>query len=163
MSNDPTRRFAALVGFVLGGAVAGAAFWAIGYYGWVSPIRHPLKDLLAFVTLLVFPMSLVAPLALVRYLGRNLQGAKRWLVTLVGYGLLIGFTFVLAYLELFQALGVETAEEALAFFAALFGVTFGGIAGSKLATNVAGPGIRPEADATAGWEDGADGWREDDE
>ncbi len=163
MTGESIRRFAALVGFAVGGAVAGAAFWGIGYYGWVSPIRHPMKDLLAFVTLLVFPMSLVAPLALVRYLGRNLRGAKRWVVTLVGYALLIGFTFVLAYLELFQALGIGTAEEALAFFAALFGVTFGGIAGSKLAARVAAPGVRPEADATAGWEDGNDGWRDDGE
>lgn len=163
MTSDATQRVAAFVGFAVGGAAGAAAFWAVGYYSWVAPIRHPLTNLMAFVTVMVFPMSLVAPLALVRYLGRNLEGARRWGVTLAGYALLIGFTFALASLGVFQALGIDTASEALAFFAAVFGATFGGIAGSKLAARVAAPGVRTDDGSSPGWEkDGTDyDWGDD--
>lgn len=164
MSSAIARRWlVVLVGFLVGAAVGGSVFWGIGYYGWVTPIRHPVRPLLTFVTLLVLPMSLVAPLAVVRYLGRGVEGVARWGVTLVAYALMVGLSFLLAYVGVFQALGIDTAVEALAFFTALFGGSFGAIAGAMLAERIAEPEIR--GDASASWEDDTSGprWSADEE
>lgn len=131
------RRFVQVIGFIVGSLIGGLGFWTIGYQSIIvrSTSGGIVWNLLLLISILAFMFSLISPLALVLFFRRNRRrGVKRDLVTAGGYVAAFAFVAGLGLLGVFvlEDLGIDSAIEGIVFMDAVFGFTFGGIAGTLL-------------------------------
>lgn len=131
------RSTVSLGGFIAGAIIGGSLFWTIGYRAVIvhSGSGSLVWEFLFFVSVLAFVFSIVSPLALVLFIGRNRDSqVKRELVTVGGYAAAFAFVVGLGFLGVFvlQDLGIDSPAEGIVFLDAVFGFTFGGIAGTLL-------------------------------
>lgn len=131
-------RIVSLIGFIAGGIIGGLGFWALGYQALVvqPPTGRIVPNLLFLVSVLAFMFSLISPLALVLFIRRKRKSQmQRELGAIGGYAAAFAFVAGLGLLGVFvlEDLGIDSAVEGMVFLDAVFGFTFGGIAGSLLA------------------------------
>lgn len=132
------RQLGSTVGFVVGAAIGGAAFLALGHTALIVQPGGLVWDLGFFVSILAFIGGFLAPFGLVMYLGKGRETETRAaMVRTAGEVLTVIFIFGLGLVGLYvlEPLGVDTATEIMVVLDGVFGAVWGGIAGSKYAGN----------------------------
>jgi len=129
------QRAASVVGFLCTGAMGGATMVAVGSAAIISGVRGVPGLLLSIVSFLGLFGSLLAPYALVLFIGKGQQGksgtqvvklaAHVFTVVFLGGIGLVGVYFL-------GPLGVDSWAEVFVFLDGVFGFVWGGIIGAKL-------------------------------